>query len=77
MTPINPTTHTRDTANENHPSPALATHTGQTSLCHNKLTPRVNFHNSIPIIFFHILNITDTSAETGVGDEDGNCLVLG
>lgn len=77
MTPVQATAVSGDATDENHSSPILFAHTCHGRLSDDKLRTGVDFHHDIPVIFLNVFDVADAAADTGIGDENRESLMLG
>lgn len=76
VAPVQATAVGGDAADENHSSPILFAHACNGCLGDDKLRTGVDFHHDIPVIFLNVLDVADTAADTGIGDENRESLML-
>lgn len=72
MASIQATSPTRNAAHENHSPPVLRTHPFHSSLCNDKLTSGIDFHNVIPVLFLDILDMSNATANASICNQYGN-----
>jgi hypothetical protein len=76
MAAIKSPSSTRNTPDQNHPSPALTPHARKTSFSHDELTPGVDLEHLIPVLLLYILRIPYPTPKSRVCNEDRYGLVL-
>jgi hypothetical protein len=77
MTTVYATAFAGNTTNKNDTTPGLRSHTRQAAFGNDKLAPSVDLHHLVPVIFANVFNVSDSSAQSGIGDEDGDGFVCG